>query len=69
MTTPETEPAPASAEAGFVVTFDRRRPAGPKAVTGLRRMTLTEARDLVALAGRIPKRGKILRASDLSTVQ
>ncbi|MET8841473.1 hypothetical protein ABZW67_15435 [Streptomyces rubiginosohelvolus] len=68
MTTPETEPALISAEAGFVVTFDRR-PAGPEAATGLRRMTLTEARELVALAGRIPKRGKILRASDLSTVQ
>lgn len=46
----------------YVVTFDMRNPT---TISNLRRMTLAEARDLLALAGRIPKRGAIVNADTL----
>lgn len=52
----------------YVVTFDPRPVVGPGAIAGLRRMTLTEAREVIAMAARIPKRGRIIDAETLEQV-
>lgn len=49
----------------YVVTFDPRPVSGAGAVAGLRRMPLAEARDLTAVASRIPKCGRIVNAETL----
>lgn len=49
----------------YVVTFDPRPVAGPGALKGLRRMTLSDARSLRADAVRD---GRIVNASTLATV-
>jgi hypothetical protein len=53
----------------YVVTFDQHPVVGIGALSGLRRMTLTDARSLIALAGRIPKRGRIIDAETLAVVE
>lgn len=58
-----------SAEGEYVVTFDRRPVAGPGAITGLRRMTLDDARKVVVLASRIPKTGRIIDAGSLQEIE
>jgi hypothetical protein len=53
----------------YVVTFDQRPVVGIGALSGLRRMTLIDARSLIALAGRIPKRGRIIDVETLAVVE
>jgi hypothetical protein len=50
----------------YVVTFDRRPIHGPGALTGLRRMTLDDARRLVAFAH--PRTGRIVHVGTLAVV-
>lgn len=52
--------------AQYVVTFNPCPITGPGALDGLRRMTLDEARTVVATAARIPKRGRIINADTLA---
>ena len=52
----------------YVVTFDPRPAYGPGSVDGLRRMTLADARDLLADALLIPKHGRIVNAATLETI-
>lgn len=54
--------------AEYVVTFDRRPIHGPGAISGLRRMTLADALETVAIASRIPKTGRIIDADSLQEV-
>ena len=54
--------------AAYVVTFDPRPVAGPGAIAGLRRMSLDDARRLLADAARIPHHGRIIDADTLETV-
>jgi len=61
----------AMADAGdptYVVTFNPDRIAGPGAIDGLRRMTLADARKLVAGAALIPMHGRIVNAETLEVV-
>lgn len=52
----------------YVVTFDPRPVAGPGAIAGLKRMTLTEARKLRAFA--MPTMvGRVVNATTLDTVE
>lgn len=50
----------------YVVTFDHRNPTVTR---HLRRMTLDEARSLVVLAVRIPKRGIIVNVDTLEVTE
>lgn len=58
-----------STEDEYVVTFDRRPVSGPGAITGLRRMTLADAQETVAIASRIPKTGRIINAISLHEIK
>lgn len=58
-----------STEDEYVVTFDQRPVSGPGAITGLRRMTLDDARETVAIASRIPKAGRIIDAGSLHEIK
>ena len=51
----------------YVVTFDAR-PVTPYGVLGLRRMTLDQARQVMRIAARIPKSGRIVNAATLEVV-
>ncbi len=61
-------PAPDPAPAVYVVTFDPRPIAGAGSIQGLARMTLSDARALVADAARVPKRGRIVHAETLDVI-
>lgn len=50
----------------YVVTFDPRPVVGVGALIGLRRMSLSDARDVIALAARIPKRGRVINVETLA---
>lgn len=52
-------------ESSYVVTFER---GSTVPLDGLRRMSLEEAREVLALAGRIPKRGRIVRVDTCEIV-
>jgi hypothetical protein len=53
----------------YVVTFDSRPVYGPGAIEGLQRMPLADAYGVLSEAGRIPKRGRIVNARTLETVE
>lgn len=52
----------------YVVTFSRRPVVGVGALSGLRRMPFREAEELVSLASRIPKSGRIIHVGTLEEV-
>jgi hypothetical protein len=52
----------------YVVSLDTRPIAGPGALTGLRRMSLTEAREVAALAVRALRRPRIVHVDSLTVV-
>lgn len=53
----------------YAVTFDPRPVKGMGALDGLRRMTLPEARAVIATASLIPKRGRIISVDTLQVVE
>lgn len=54
-----------STETSYVVTFNPHPVAGPGALEGLRRMSLTEALETVSLAASIPRAGRVINAHTL----
>ena len=54
---------------GYVVTFARGPIVGAGALNGLRRMSLADARALLATAANIPKAGRIVHALTLDAVE